>query len=58
MKKKMLFLQQVVDHLLAVVTVCTVGDMHPVVALAVVLPDELVKVAVRPDPLEPPLALL
>ena len=58
MKKKMLFLQQIVDHLLAVMPVGTIGDMHPVVALAVVLPYQLVEVAVRLDPLEPPLALL
>ena len=58
MKKKMLFLQQVVDHLLAVPPVGTITDMHPVVALAVVLPYQLVELAMRPNPLEPPLAFL
>jgi hypothetical protein len=58
MKKKMLFLQQVVDDLLSVFAVGPIRHMHQVVALRVVLPDELVEVAVALDPLEPPLALL
>ena len=58
MKKKMLLLQQVVDDLLAITSVGTITDMHPIRALAVVLPDELVEVAMTFDPLEPPLALL
>ena len=58
MKKKMLFLQQVIDDLLPVPTVGTIGDMHPVVALAVMLPYQLVKLTMALDPLEPPLALL
>ena len=58
MKKKMLFLQQVVDDLLTVSTICAVGDVYPVVALRIMLPDELVEVTMRLDPLEPPLAFL
>ena len=58
MKKKMLFLQQVVDDLLAVPPVGSIRHMHPVVALRVMLPNQLVEVAVRPDPLEPPFAFL
>ena len=58
MKKKMLFLQQVVDDLFPVPAVSSVTDMHPVVALRIMLPDELVEVAMRPDPLEPSLAFL
>ncbi len=58
MKKKMLFFQQVVDDLLTVATVGAVGDMHPIVALRIMLPDELVKLAMRLDPLEPPFAFL
>ena len=58
MKKKMLFLQQVVDDLLSIPAICPVGDVYPIVALAVVLPYQLVKVAMRLDPLEPSLAFL
>ena len=57
MKKKMLFLQQVVDDLLAVVPVGTITDMHPIRAFAVMLPDELVKLTMALDPLEPAFAL-
>ena len=56
--KNTLFLLKVVDDLLSVLAVGTVGDMYPVASLRVVLPDELVKLAVRLDPFEPPLALL
>jgi len=56
--KNTLFLLKVVDDMLAVLSVGTIGNMYPVGALPVVLPDELVEVAVRLDPLEPPLALL
>ncbi len=58
MKKKMLFFQQVVDDLLSISSVGAVGDVYPVVALRIVLPDELVEVTMRLDPLEPPLAFL
>ena len=54
----MLFLQQVVDDLLTVATVCAVGDVYPIVAFRVVLPDELVKLAMALDPLKPSFAFL
>ena len=54
----MLFFQQVVDDLLTVSTICAVGDVYPIVALRIMLPDELVKLAMRLDPLEPPFAFL
>ena len=53
-----LFLLKVVDDLLAILSVGTIGDVYPVTSLLVVLPDELVEVAVRLDPLKPPLAFL
>ena len=54
-----LFLHQAVDDLLAVLTITAVADVYPVAArLGVLLPDELVEVAVFPYPLEPPLTLL
>ena len=31
--------------------------MHPVRTFGIMLPDELIKVAMRPDPIKPPLAL-
>jgi len=57
MRNRLLF-QKVVDDLSAVLAVGTIADMHPVGALRIVLPDELVEVAVVHDPREPPLALL
>ena len=58
MKKKMLFLQQIVDDLLSISSVGAVGDVYPIVSFRIVLPDELVEVAMRLDPLEPPFAFL
>ena len=58
MKKKMnLFLQKIVDDLLTVPSVGTIADMHPVGAFRIMLPDELVEVAMAFDPLEPPFTL-
>ena len=56
--KKKLFLQKIVDDLLTVTTVGSIADMYPIVALAVMLPDQLVEVAMALDPLEPPFAFL
>ena len=53
-----LLLQIVVDGLLAVLTVGSVADMHPIRAFRIVLPDELVELTMRLDPCEPLLALL
>ena len=53
-----LCLQQAVNDLLAVLAVTTIADMHPVGALGVVLPDELVELAVLLDILKPRLTLL
>ena len=58
MKKKMLFLQQVVDDLLSISSVGAVGDVYPIVAFRIVLPNQLVELAMRLDPLEPPFAFL
>ena len=53
-----LFLQQIIDDLPAVLAVGTIGDVDPIGASLAMLPDELVELAVRLDPFEPPLALL
>ena len=54
----MLFLQKIVYHLPTIPTVGTITDMHPIGAFRIVLPDELIELAVALDPLKPPLALL
>ena len=57
MKKKMnLFLQKIVDDLLTVPSVGTIADMHPVGAFRVMLPDQLVEIAMALDPIKPPFA--
>lgn len=55
-RKRLLCLQQVADDLLPVLVVASVADMHPVRASLAVLPDELVEVAMRLNPCEPPAA--
>ena len=52
----MLFFQEIVDDLSAVPAVGTITDMHPVGAIRIMLPDELVEVAVALDPIKPPFA--
>lgn len=56
--KKKLFLQKIVDDLLAIPSVGSIADMHPVGALRVMLPNQLVEVAMALNPLEPPLTFL
>lgn len=57
MKNHKLCFQKITDDLSAIQTVGAIRDMHPIRAFAVVLPDELVEIAMRLDPFEPPLAL-
>ena len=58
MKRLLSFLQQIIDDLLAVLAVCTIRYMHPVRTFGVMLPDELVELAMSLDPLKPLAALL
>ena len=53
MKRLLSFLQQIIDDLLAVLAVCTIRYMHPVRTFGVMLPDELVELAMSFDPLKP-----
>ena len=55
--RNILSFQQVVDDLLAVLSVGTVADMHPIDACLIVLPNQLVKLAMALDPFKPLLAL-
>ena len=56
--KRPLFLNQIVDHLFAVLPVGAIADVYPIGASPrVLLPNQLVKLAMGLDPFEPPLAL-
>ena len=57
-RRKHLLFQQVADDVSAVLAVGAVADVHPVGALGVVLPYQLVEVAVLHDPRHPLAALL
>ena len=57
-RRKHLLFQQVADDVSAVLAVGAVAYMHPVGTLRVVLPDELIEVAVVHDPRHPLAALL
>ena len=55
----LLFLLQIVNHLLAVLPECVIADVYPIASrLWVVLPDELVELTMGLDPFEPPLSFL
>ena len=57
--KRPLFLYQFVDHLFAVLAVGAIADVYPIGSSPrVLLPDELVKLAMRLDPFEPAFAFL
>jgi hypothetical protein len=56
--KKKLFLQEIVDDLFSVFAISPIRYMHPVGAFRIMLPYQLVEVAMRLDPLEPPLTFL
>ena len=59
MKKKMnLFLQEIIDDMLSIPSVGTIADMHPVGAFRVMLPDQLVEIAMALDPIKPPFAFV